>query len=71
MRNLPKFNYFKPESFEEAIETLKEHEGKIRPFAGGTDLFPSMKEKGLICANVLDLKGIKDYDFIRETNGTI
>lgn len=71
MRNLPRFNYFKPESFEEAIEILKEHEGRICPFAGGTDLFASMKEKGLICANVLDLKGIKDYDFIREANGTI
>jgi CO/xanthine dehydrogenase FAD-binding subunit len=58
LRNLPRFDYFKAESFEEAIKILKEHEGRIRPFAGGTDLIAAMKEKGLTCENVLDLKGI-------------
>jgi carbon-monoxide dehydrogenase medium subunit len=68
LRMLPRFEYFKPESFEEAIRILKEHYGKIRPLAGGTDLFIAMKEKGVTYEAVLDLKGIKDYDFIREAN---
>jgi carbon-monoxide dehydrogenase medium subunit len=68
---LPKFEYFKPESFECAIKILKELKGRIRPFAGGTDLFVAMKDKGVTIENVLDLKGVKGYDFIREANGQI
>ena len=71
MRKLPKFDYFKMESFEEAIQLMKKYEGKIQPLAGGTDLFVAMKEKGATPENIIDLKGIKDYDFIRENNGQI
>lgn len=71
MRRLPRFEYFKPGSFEEAIKILKEHKGKIKPFAGGTDLLVGMKEKGVTYENVLDLKGIKGYDFIRENSGNV
>lgn len=68
---LPRFEYFRPGSFEEAIKILRKYEGKIRPLAGGTDLFIAMKEKGTAWENVLDLKGIRHYDFIRETDGGI
>lgn len=68
---LPRFEYFKPGSFEEAIGILRKYEGKIRPLAGGTDLFIAMKEKGAAWENVLDLKGIPNYDFIREADGGI
>ncbi len=71
MKTLSRFEYFKPRSFEEAIKLLNEHKGKIRPLAGGTDLIVSMKEKGLKVQNILDLKGIEGYDFIREANGSI
>lgn len=71
MRRLPKFEYYKPNSFAEAIRTLKEQRGKIRPFAGGTDLFVAMKEKGVNLENILDLKGIQGYDFIRQAGGNI
>jgi carbon-monoxide dehydrogenase medium subunit len=70
-RKLPKFEYFRPESFEEAVKILRKHEGQIRPLAGGTDLFIAMKEKGAAWENVLDLKGIPDSDFIREADGGI
>ena len=70
-RKLPKFEYFRPESFEEAMKILKMQAGKIQPLAGGTDLFIAMKEKGVTWENVLDLKGIPDYDFIREADGGI
>lgn len=71
MRRLPSFEYFKAGSFEEAIQILKAYEGKIRPFAGGTDLWVEMKEKGAASENVLDLKGVSDHDFIREVNGQV
>jgi CO/xanthine dehydrogenase FAD-binding subunit len=70
-RKLPRFEYLKPESFEEAIKILRKYEGKIRPLAGGTDLFIAMKEKGAAWENILDLKGIADHDFIREADGRI
>jgi len=71
LRKLPKFNYFKTESFEEAIQLMKKYRRKIQPLAGGTDLFVAMKEEGPAPENIIDLKGIKDYDFIRENNGQI
>jgi CO/xanthine dehydrogenase FAD-binding subunit len=71
VRKLPIFNYFSPQSMDEAIKILREKEGKIRPFAGGTDLFVAMKEKGVSCENILNLKSIKGFDFIRESNGNI
>ncbi len=70
-RKLPRFEYFRPESFEEAIGILREHQGNIRPLAGGTDLLIAMKEKGAVWENVLDLKGIPDCNFIREADGQI
>jgi len=70
-RKMPKFEYFRPGSFEEAIRILSEHKGQIRPLAGGTDLFIDMKVKGASWKNVLDLKGIPDSEFIRETHGRI
>jgi carbon-monoxide dehydrogenase medium subunit len=70
-RKLPKFEYFKAESFEDAIRILKDHQGNIRPLAGGTDLLVAMKEKEISVRIVLDLKGIKGYDFIRKVDGQI
>ncbi len=66
MRKLPRFDYYKPKSFEEAVELLQKYDGRVRPLAGGTDLFIAMKEKGAHPENIVDLKGISGYDFIRE-----
>jgi CO/xanthine dehydrogenase FAD-binding subunit len=70
-REMPKFEYFRPESFEEALHILGKYRGQIKPLAGGTDLFIDMKVKGAVWKNVLDLKGIPDSDFIRETDDRI
>ncbi len=71
LRKLPKFAYFRPESFSEALTLLDRHRGKIRPYAGGTDLFIAMKEKGAAWENVVDLKAIPEADFIRRADGCI
>jgi CO/xanthine dehydrogenase FAD-binding subunit len=71
LRRLPRFEYFKPDSFEGAVKILTEHQGRIRPLAGGTDLLIAMKEKGLTVGNVVDLKGIGGYDFVQESKGQI
>ena len=71
MRKLPRFDYWRPESFADALQILLEGTGRNQPLAGGTDLFVAMKEKGAAPAGVIDLKGIRDFDFIRETDGRI
>ncbi|HBB15506.1 MAG TPA: hypothetical protein DCZ97_00355 [Syntrophus sp. (in: bacteria)] len=71
MRKLPRFDYFMVTTFEEALELLQKYHGQIRPLAGGTDLFIAMKEKDAHPENILDLKGIKGFDFIREIEGGI
>jgi len=71
VRRLPKFEYFKPKSFEDAIQLLKKYDGKIKSIAGGTDVIVAMKEKGLNPGNIMDLKGIEGYDYIREFNNKI
>jgi aerobic carbon-monoxide dehydrogenase medium subunit len=71
LRRIPRFDYFKPDSFEAAVRILSEHKGRIRPLAGGTDLLIAMKEKGLTVQNILDLKGIKGYDSIQEAKDQV
>ena len=56
--HLPKFEYLRPASVEEAAQLLKEYGPRARLVAGGTDLFPRMKY-GLVRPEVLvGLKGI-------------
>ncbi len=45
MLRLPKFEVAEPTSVAEATALLREHEGRARPMAGGTDLMPNMKHE--------------------------
>lgn len=64
MLRLPKFQYLAPQSVEEVCSLLKEHEGKIRIMAGGTDLLPSIKQRLFNPDYVLDLKRISGLNEI-------
>ena len=65
-RRMPKFDYIKPKSIDEALDLLaKGGNGKCRVYAGGTDLIPKLKERVLNTPETLvDLKGIPDLDYI-------
>jgi carbon-monoxide dehydrogenase medium subunit len=71
MRILEPFDYFEPETFEEASELLSGHEGEARILAGGLDLIPRMR-KGKIRAdrlvNIQKLPGIDLFE-ADETKG--
>jgi carbon-monoxide dehydrogenase medium subunit len=41
---LPEFDYLKPASLAEASRVLAEHDGRARPFMGGTDIFVRMRD---------------------------
>ncbi len=64
-RRLPKFDYVSPKSLSEAWELM---EGGIdyKVFAGGTDVLPKLKRRqGKIPTCLVDLKGIRELDYIR------
>ncbi len=63
---LPPFEYIEPGNLTEALQTLKDRGGEVRPLAGGTDLVVEMKEGRqrpqalLSLKNVLELQGIEE-----------
>lgn len=65
-KRLPKFDYVKPRSLEQALSLLKNREGgTIRPYAGGTDIIPQVKTRAIPAPDVLlDLKGLPDLNFV-------
>src|SRR6266567_8164189 len=63
--SLPACEVIRPHTLDEALNALACHGPGVQMVAGGTDLIPSMKQ-GLFAPRVLlDLKGIRDLDFIR------
>jgi 4-hydroxybenzoyl-CoA reductase subunit beta len=63
--SLPAFEVVRPRSLETAIDSLARYGLDAQMVAGGTDLVPSMKQ-GLFAPRILlDLKGLRDLDFIR------
>lgn len=62
----PVSRYLRPGSLQEAIALLQEYPGS-RPIAGGTDLLVALKEKGVHCDTLVDLKGIPGLGHLRES----
>ncbi len=63
--SLPSFEVVRPQTIASALEPLRHFGAEAQMIAGGTDLLPSMKQ-GLFAPRVLiDLKGLRELDFIR------
>lgn len=63
--SLPSFEVLRPRTLDAAVEALGRFGADAQMVAGGTDLIPSMKQ-GLFAPPVLlDLKGIRELDYIR------
>jgi carbon-monoxide dehydrogenase medium subunit len=61
---IPKFEYFRPSSIEDACSLLFKHKTEAKILAGGTDLFVKMKKKEILTRVVISLKGIQKLDRI-------
>ena len=63
--------YFAPTSIEQAISLLSEYGEKTRIIAGGTDLLAQMKKKIVLPDVLINVKGIRDLEYIDydETDG--
>ena len=64
-RRLPRFEYVRPGSLDEALSLVAEYGSAARLLAGGTDLLPQLKGRETpIPRYVIDLKGIPGLDGI-------
>ena len=60
IRRLPNFIYHAPSSLSTALDLLCKEGEKARVFAGGTDLFVTMKKREAAPEHLINLKGIAD-----------
>jgi 4-hydroxybenzoyl-CoA reductase subunit beta len=62
---LPSFEVIRPRTVAAALEALGHYGSSAQMIAGGTDLVPSMKQGLFAPKLLLDLKGLRELDFIR------
>jgi len=58
------FEYFKPTTVKEALELLREYNGKVALLAGGTDLAVMIDDGMVVPDYVIDVKGIEELSGI-------
>lgn len=63
---MQKLSYYKPETLDEALGLLSRHAGKIRPYAGGTDLLVQFREHA---SRLKDVEGVMDIGAVKECFG--
>jgi carbon-monoxide dehydrogenase medium subunit len=60
VRYLKPFEYFEPQTLEEAVALLEKHGGDARIMAGGTDLLVKMKAREIVPGILVNLKSVSD-----------
>ncbi len=68
---LPRFEYLRPRTMDEALELLHQHQADGCILAGGTDLLVRMKQRLLQPGNLISLKSITSQRYVRQANGQI
>lgn len=63
---LPKIRYLQPKSLAEALSILSRHSKEVAIKAGGTDLLVAMKQRRVVKRYLMNLKGVRELDQIRE-----
>ncbi|MEM1664699.1 MAG: xanthine dehydrogenase family protein subunit M [Zestosphaera sp.] len=65
------FQYFEPESLEEALQLLKTYGNEARILAGGTDLLVKMKVRAIEPKYIINIKRIKELRYIKTDKDSI
>lgn len=63
------FDYSSPKTLSEAVSLLKQYGSDAKVLAGGQSLIPLMKLRLAAPGHLIDLNGIADLSYIRESNG--
>ncbi len=66
---LPSFEHLEPRSLEEALGFLAKHKEQAKIIAGGTELLVCMKHGLLAPAYLVNLKAVRELDFVSEDDG--
>jgi len=66
---LSKFKYYEPHKLEEAVSLLDRYGHIAGILAGGTDLLPLMKQRIVKPKYVINIKSLKNLDFIKDDKG--
>jgi carbon-monoxide dehydrogenase medium subunit len=64
---LPDFDYYRPESLDEACKLLAEHGARAKVLAGGTDILPKMKQELLapqILVSIQEIGGMSTIEYV-------
>jgi len=68
---MQRFNYYRPETLEEALELLAQGGEDYKILAGGTDLVLHLRERKISPKALVDISGISALKGITETDGKI
>lgn len=63
------FDFYAPTTVDEALELLHKYQDSVAVIAGGTDLVLELNERSISPAVVIDLKKIKELNYIRIEDG--
>ena len=63
------FDYFSPPTLPEAIALLEQYGDEAKVLAGGQSLIPAMRFRLSLPEVLIDINGIADMEYIRESNG--
>ena len=64
-----RFEYYEPETLEEAVTLLSRHNGQASVLAGGTDLLIEIKEQIKLPEYVINIKKIPGLDYLTYEDG--
>lgn len=61
---MQEFQYFRPETLNQAKDFLDKYGKDVKILAGGTDLIIALRDKTIVCKYVMDIKAIKELQII-------
>src|SRR5512132_3347882 len=65
------FEYYVPDSLEQALDLLHEHGDAAKLLAGGQSLVPAMNFRVVQPSVLIDLNRIKELDYVRADQGFV
>jgi carbon-monoxide dehydrogenase medium subunit len=68
-KTLKEFGYLDPKKIDDAVSILEELDKRVVILAGGTDLLNQMKVRQITPEFVLNIKNIKELEYIRQDKG--
>src|SRR5688500_16880571 len=65
------FEYFRPQSLDEAMSLLAEYGADAKPLAGGQSLIPAMNFRLATPSVLVDLNGLPELSYIKDDSGDV